>query len=156
MENAQPGCSCVSSQKAKRHVLGQGERILVKNLYEGLRIRHSEMTVREVIELCAELIKLSERTVYRVIKQVEVSEAKAKVGRKKITVDNDTKAAIRRKIHGFFFRNEIPTTQKMLKEVQSDISLPNLSRQVFLRTLREMNFRHLKRNRKSVLIEKTK
>lgn len=67
---------------------------------------------------------------------------------------DDTKYAIRRKIHGLFFKNEIPTIKKLLTEIQSDVTLTNISRRVFLRTLHEMNFRYLKGNRKSVLIEK--
>lgn len=156
MENAEAGCSYTPAAKVKRHVLCQAERVVVNNVYEGLRAMHSEKSRREVITLCAKLTKFSERTVNRVVKKVEVTAPRVRGSPKKFILDNDTKCAIRRKIHGFFFKNEIPTVKKMLTEIESDVTImPNISRRVFLRTLREMNFRYLKRNRKSALKEKS-
>lgn len=58
------------------------------------------------------------------------------------------------KFMDFFFQNEIPTLKKILNEIKKDSSLPKVSLRILKRTLREMNFRFLKRNRKSLLIEK--
>lgn len=54
----------------------------------------------------------------------------------------------------FFFKNEIPTLKKIKREINNDTSLPKISLRVLKRTLKEMSFRYLKRNRKSLLIEK--
>ncbi|KAJ8977112.1 hypothetical protein NQ317_005240 [Molorchus minor] len=54
----------------------------------------------------------------------------------------------------FFFKNELPTLNKIAAAVAQDENLSKLSRKLLLRTMHEMNFHHLKRNRKSLLIEK--
>lgn len=48
----------------------------------------------------------------------------------------------------------MPTLNKIKAEVNADNSLPKISFGVLKRTLRDLNFRYLKRNRKSFLIEK--
>lgn len=154
MEDAVAEGSRDRGVNTKRHILTTRGRILVKNVYEGLRAKFSDMSVRSTVEFCAELTNFSVITVYRVLKKVEESPRPVTSGRQKIAFDNDTKYAIRRKVHEFFFRNEIPTLKKILTAVKSDDDLPDMSENVLHRTLREMNFRHLKRNRKSVLIEK--
>ncbi|KAJ8981511.1 hypothetical protein NQ317_011747 [Molorchus minor] len=59
--------------------------------------------------------------------------------------------------HLWIFLNELPTLNKIEAAVARDENLPKVSRKLLLRTRHEMNFHHLKRNRKSLLlIEKTK
>lgn len=60
--------------------------------------------------------------------------------------------AVRRKVHSFFARNEIPTLEKVLVAVNEDHDLPHFSRTNLWRVLRSMNFRFLRRQRKSKLI----
>lgn len=154
--NAESACS--APKKAKRGHLSSGEKQMIKDVYEGIRIRNTDMTVSDAVELCAGLTKVSVRTVYNVLKKKDMDDSRMKPvekrGRKAIVVDDDTKFAIRRKVHAFYFRNEIPTLKKIAAACAEDNSLPQLSRYVIWRTLREMNFRYLKRNRKSALIEK--
>lgn len=110
------------------------------------------------MKLCSSLTQVSVSSVYRAIKKsVEVNPKKKKIetrGRKKTEVDDDVKYAIRRKIHGFFFRNEIPTIKKIQATIAEDEDMPQLSDKVLRRTMHDMNFRFLKRNRKSMLVEK--
>lgn len=49
---------------------------------------------------------------------------------------------------------EVPSLKKISGAVAADATLPTISHRILRRTLREMNFRYLKRDRKSVLIEK--
>lgn len=143
--------------KKMRHCLTPNERAMVKSVYQGIRTRNPEMSVVDAVELCAGLTKVSIRTIFRILKDGGKEDKKQKgpkPGRKKIVLDNDTKYAIRRKIHGFFFRNEFPTLKKIMLEISTDDSLPKISYRVLKRTLREINIRYLKRNRKSILIEK--
>ncbi|KAJ8984300.1 hypothetical protein NQ317_012270 [Molorchus minor] len=49
---------------------------------------------------------------------------------------------------------ELPTLNKIEAAVAQDENLPKLSHKLHLRTMHEINFHHLKRNRKSLLIKK--
>ncbi|CAH1992238.1 unnamed protein product [Acanthoscelides obtectus] len=51
-------------------------------------------------------------------------------------------------------KNEIPTIDKILKQVNDDEDLPNFKRSTFHKLLKELDFRFLKTGRNSLLIEK--
>lgn len=145
--------------KRKRPNLTPEEKTMIKNVFDGLRDRDENVSVGDAILVCSELTKVSERSVRRVISNnkqpVELNQvAPEKRGRKKLILDEDVQYAIRRKIHSFYFKNELPTIKKIIGVVAEDDTLPKISRDVLLRTLRQMNFRFLKRNRKSLLVEK--
>ena len=48
-------------------------------------------------------------------------------------LDNFDQTAIQLKVHKFFRRNEVPTIDKLLKEVNDDPRLPNFKRSTFHR-----------------------
>ena len=159
-------------KKFKRKNLNLGECEMIKNVYEGIREKWPNMLVEDAVEMCGFFTKVCSRTIYPVLKKnrehvkenIEKQDLQCNKnsheirneirGRPKVTLDQHTKYAIRRKIHGYFFRNEIPTIQKILQAIREDDSLPKISLRILLRTLREMNIKYLKRNRKSALIEK--
>lgn len=62
------------------------------------------------------------------------------------------KNAIRRKVHEFYFNNELPTLNKVLQVVNADKNLPNFKRSTFHALLKELNFTHTVQYRN--LIEK--
>ncbi|XP_023312011.1 uncharacterized protein LOC111692311 isoform X2 [Anoplophora glabripennis] len=64
------------------------------------------------------------------------------------------KNSIRRIVHSFFFKNEIPTLDKILTEIKSRQDLPQMSRSSLYKFMKQINFKYLKRSRKSVLIER--
>jgi len=65
------------------------------------------------------------------------------------------KNAIRQKIHGFWFRREIPTLQKILTAVNDDPSLPNLKRTSLRTILKHLSFVYTKTTRNSALTERS-
>lgn len=69
-------------------------------------------------------------------------------------IDDFDKNAIRRKVHQFFFRNEIPTVDSVLREVNADNDLPKFKRTTFYKLLKKLNFKFEKRGRKSLLIDR--
>lgn len=152
-----------SEPKRRRKNLSDGEKDMVYFVYSGLKERHTDMIKNDLVTLCSDLTRVSARTVYNILKEKKDNHNESKNcdnnselrrGRKAIELDEDTKYAIRRVFHGFFFKNEIPTIQKVKMALDSDESMPKISRGVLLRTLRHMNIRYQKRNRKSHLIEK--
>lgn len=151
--NSEPGI------KRKRHNSTPEEKTMIRHVFEGLRAREQNMNVSELVTLCSILTKVSEASVYRIIKtrnetnDINTSKAKTR-GRKQIKLDDTTKQVIRRAVHEFYIKKELPTVKKITSSLQSNENLPKISRRVLLRTLREMNFRYLKRKRNSTLIEK--
>jgi len=69
-------------------------------------------------------------------------------------IDDFNKNAIRQKIHGLWFRNEIPTIKKIVQAINDDPDLPNLPSTSLRRVLKELNFEFTKRNRNSALTER--
>lgn len=151
--------------KRRRANMSMGEKIIINNVYKGLRARDDTLNVAGAVSLCSELTQVSERSIFRIIKERREDSIendvpnvptvkKEKRGRKRVCLDDDTRRGIRRHIHYFFFRNEIPNLEKITQRINDDDSLPQISSRVLKRTLHEMNFRFMKRSRKSALIEK--
>jgi len=69
-------------------------------------------------------------------------------------VDDFDKNAIRQKIHAFWFRREIPTLAKMIRSVNDDSDLPNITRTSFQRLLKSMQFEYTKKDGCSALTER--
>nr|CAH7764962.1 unnamed protein product [Callosobruchus chinensis] len=120
------------------------------------------MLVEELVQKVAVISEISRTSVYRIVREYRsnhsLSEPKAYPSRKKITeaIDDFDRCAIRRKVHSFFFRNKLPTVDKILKDVNEDTDLPNCKRTTFYQLLKELDFRFLKRGRNSLLLEKEK
>ncbi|XP_050295356.1 uncharacterized protein LOC126735393 [Anthonomus grandis grandis] len=140
-------------KKVKKH-LTMGEHAMVKTVYESIRAQNPDLCAEDAANFCGSLTKLCPRTVFRSLKVNNKKQKKETRGRKKIVLEDDIKYILRRKVHSFFFRNEMPTLKKIKAEVDDDDSLTKISLGVLKRTLRGLNFRYLKRNRKSFLIEK--
>lgn len=62
-------------------------------------------------------------------------------------IDEFNKNAIQQKIHGFWFRKEIPTLQKILTAVNDDPSLPNLKCTSLRTILKDLSFVYTKKTR---------
>lgn len=69
-------------------------------------------------------------------------------------IDDFDKNAIRQKIHGFWFRGEIPTLRKIVNAIDEDPDNTSLPRTSLQRILKELNFEYTKRNRNSALTER--
>ena len=71
------------SETAKSHVSSNGVRLIVNNVYSEFRVDNPGISVREAVRLCAKYTKVSERTIFRIIKEVEVKEKPPLGGGKK-------------------------------------------------------------------------
>ncbi|KAH6940313.1 hypothetical protein HPB50_026640 [Hyalomma asiaticum] len=65
-------------------------------------------------------------------------------------------AALRRKVHGYFMRNEMPTAEKLRNDVISDtdMDMPTISTRTMQRMLNDLGFLFRKRKRNSALLER--
>lgn len=69
-------------------------------------------------------------------------------------VSDFEKNIIRRKVHQFFFTNELPTRDNILMEVNNDPDIPNFKTLTFHKLLMKLNLKYQKRERNSLLINR--
>jgi len=69
-------------------------------------------------------------------------------------IDDFNKIAIRKKIHAYWLKREIPTIQKIIWAFKKDSGLPNLSQSSLYQVLKELNFKYSKSKQNRALIER--
>jgi len=67
---------------------------------------------------------------------------------------SDFEKNIRRKVHQFFFTNELPTRDNILMEVNNDPVIPNFKTLTFHKLLMKLNLKYQKCERNSLLINR--
>ncbi|XP_063382868.1 uncharacterized protein LOC134669294 [Cydia fagiglandana] len=173
MDDNKPGSSRPSSlltfpsPKKKRPKTGQlssSEKTVLVNVYKYVeetwpKDKYPYKT--EIVQKTAEIVGVSTPTVYSVLKEykthgrVQSPPPPATKPSLVNALDEIELGGIRRKVHQFYFANEIPSIDKMLDAVNSDESLPNFSRTSFFKVLKKLGFKYSKRNRKSMLIDRS-
>ncbi|CAG4925316.1 unnamed protein product [Colias eurytheme] len=53
-------------------------------------------------------------------------------------IDDFTKSAIRKKVHAFFIKGELPTLNKVLSAINEDDTLPNFKRSTFQKIIKHL------------------
>ncbi|KAL1483563.1 hypothetical protein MTO96_033103 [Rhipicephalus appendiculatus] len=115
----------------------------------------------------ADMLGASERTEFRVREEVKASHfsggilttasrkrpRNADKRRRSAKFDSFTLCALRSCVHDFFRHNEIPTVEKITTEFAERMELPSLRRCTVRRLLVEIDFKHEKRSRHSLLID---
>lgn len=109
------------------------EKQRILNVFENF-LKES-VSANKAVQKAAIYLKVSTRSIWRIIKekrtQKVLSSPKKPPGRS-LLLDDFEKNAIRRKVHSFFFRNEVPTLDKLYSEVRSDEDLPKLADLVYI------------------------
>jgi len=140
--------------------VGSGRKLDIVNLYKRKKQQQPDMKYKEMIASISEDIGIGKRTAITTIseynntgqlKSLCKTKIRAKINDK---IDDVDKNAIRQKIHGFWFRGEIPISMKMVTAIDEDPDIPSLSRTSLQRILKELNFEYTKRNRNSALTER--
>lgn len=166
---AQPGPSGLltfSSPKKKRtkkipfHTM---DKEVVLNVFKHLEESYPQDTYpckKSLMDKTAEITGTSVRSVYRIVREkkqtghVESPPKPAKRHAIMDDLDDIELGAIRRIVHTFYFNNELPTIDKVLNVVNADESLPDFKRTTFYHVLKKLQFKYVKRNRKSLLIDR--
>ncbi|XP_056648364.1 uncharacterized protein LOC130452887 isoform X2 [Diorhabda sublineata] len=160
--DATPSTSGLCYPPKRRKLISLGhlslnEKQSMINLYKQI------LTDQPKIKLTAAVSKIvtngiAKSTVYRTIKEYfdifpyfgtgTVVSPKHSGGRPGLvkTFDETSKNIIRRIVHGFFFKNDIPTLNKILNEIKKNTDLQNVSRSSLYKLMKEINFRYLKRS----------
>lgn len=144
--------------------LRSSAKVIVMNIYHKLKEQHPEKSQKDVVQLVSNLSGVSVASINRMQHEFQVKGVLSTPGKKRPSsagkatrvnkYDEFTLSAIRRKVHFFYKRNEIPTAAKIMKVVNEDNELPTLSVRTVQRLLGDLGFVFRKRSRTSALIER--
>ncbi|XP_072397434.1 uncharacterized protein [Diabrotica undecimpunctata] len=152
-----------SPPKKRRVHLGHlstNEKQCIINMYKQIKSDNSGMKITATVAKIKQATGVANSTIYRTIKEYKqtgtVRCSKNIGGQPSIlaTYDEKVKTSIRQIVHSFFFKNEMPTLNKILSEVNNRPDLPNMCRSLLYKFLKQINFKYLKRSRTSILIER--
>lgn len=144
-------------KRTSRSPLSLNEKNIILNVYHALDHQNPSTSVVRITEMCSQMTGVSQSTIYKILREEKCGNVKSprtSTGRKKIIFLECEKQVIRRIVHSFYFKKEIPTLDKVLTEIKNQENMPPISRDMLWKTLKEMNFVYEKQNRKSLLIEK--
>lgn len=147
-------------KRPKRKYLSKMEKHMILNTYKSETETNANVLISDIVSKVAYTTGTSDSSVYRVIREYktthELHSPKKTKRRETIIdkIDDFDRNAIRKKVHEFYFRNELPTIDKVLKVVNEDDDLPNFSRSSLYRLLKHLNFKYVKRGRDSTLIDR--
>uniref|UniRef100_A0A1Y1JY26 Tc1-like transposase DDE domain-containing protein n=2 Tax=Photinus pyralis TaxID=7054 RepID=A0A1Y1JY26_PHOPY len=140
--------------------LSISEKQCILNLYKQILTDDPGTKMVTIVAKIAEAAGIAKSTVYRTIKEYKktgaVTPSKRSGGRPPLVsqFEESTKTSVRQIIHNFFYHSELPTLDKILKEINSREDLPQMCRSSLYKLMKQINFKYLKRSRKSVLIER--
>ncbi|CAH1961997.1 unnamed protein product [Acanthoscelides obtectus] len=152
-------CSPPRKRSKKRQLSAEMKEVIL-NIYKMEREENEASTIKEIVVKVSHKVGVCRASVFNVLRQYKknhtFSEPMTSKHRKSIvkSLDEADKHAITRKVHEFFFRNEIPTIDKVLQEVNGDTTLPNFKRSTFHALLKHLNFKLKKRGRNSLLLDR--
>nr|CAH7765939.1 unnamed protein product [Callosobruchus chinensis] len=128
----------------KRHLSVEVKIIL--NVYKHELEDSADVTINEIVQKVADKVGTCRASVFNVLKEYKdshsFSEPRTNQNRTSLIelVNDADRHAFRRKVHEFFFRNEIPSIDKVLRVVNEDPDLPT--------------FKWQKRGRNSALVDR--
>ncbi|KAJ8913262.1 hypothetical protein NQ315_012880 [Exocentrus adspersus] len=112
----------------------------------------------ELIDRCLDYTGACKTSIYKILREEnvygKVQPPKPKSGGEKIVVNEDAKYAIRRAVHEFFRRNELPTLNKVLLAIRENEVILKMGKDTLAKTLKTVNFTYGKVDRKCILIER--
>lgn len=143
---------------SKNSPLSLSEKVIILNVHDCIKHDYPSFTVLEIVERCSRMTGIGKSTIFKLLRERKVAgqveSPKQKPGRPTKVLDENTKCIIRRTVHFFYFKKEIPTLDKILMELGRDDSIPLISRKLLWKTLKNMDFAWEKHNRKALLLER--
>lgn len=134
------------------------------NSFAQLRAEKPFTPVTEIVKRVSELSGIASSSIHKFRKQalgLQHFKTPGKVRPNRVgrytrskLLDGFTIVAIRQKVHDFFRRNESPTVEKVLAEINKDNSLPNFKRVSLYRLFKDLGFQYVRGKRRSMLIDR--
>lgn len=150
-------------KKRKMSHLSENEKFMIINVFKFVKNTWPADKYQSKLEMkdkTADILGVSKSSVYRVLKEyVETDTVKPAASPKKRLsviekVDDFDKSCIRKIVHGFYLKGELPTTKKVLQAVNADETLPNLGLTSLKKILKHLKFKYVKRSRNNCLIDR--
>jgi hypothetical protein len=129
---------------ANNSPLSVNEKLIILKVHDCIKYDYPKFTVQETVDRCSRMTGVGKSTVFKLLrgrkKAGQVEPPKKSSGRPVKVLDENTKSVIRRKVHSFYFKKEIPTLDKILTELGQDDSIPLITKKLLWTTLRNMDF----------------
>lgn len=156
------------SKNKSGHILNSDSRNMIFHCYMYWRNREPERSVEDTSKFITDMLGVGERTVFRVREEVKASDfsggklmtalrkrpCNGDERRRNVKFDSFTLCAMRSCVHDFFRRIEILSVDKISAEFSERMELSSLRRCTVRRVLVDIGFKHEKRSRNSLLIDR--
>ncbi|KAL4152979.1 hypothetical protein QTP88_000812 [Uroleucon formosanum] len=141
-------------------LVGSRQKLMIINLYKTKMLQQPKLTIKEVVKIISKELGIGQRTAQLTIAEYKNEKTVRSPDKTKIRatfkekIDDFERDAIRRKVHEFWFRKQLPTLDKILIAVNEDPDLNTYKRSTLHLIVRDLNFVYVKRGRNSALIER--
>ncbi|XP_050507733.1 uncharacterized protein LOC126885278 [Diabrotica virgifera virgifera] len=129
-----------------RH-LSSNEKQFIINMYKQIKIDDPGMKITAMVAKIKQATGVANSTIYRTIKEYKQTgtvRCPKNIGGRPAVLsryDEKVKTSVRQIVHSFFFKNEMPTLNKILSEVNNRPDLPNMCRSTLYKFLKQINFK---------------
>lgn len=150
-------------KKRKMSHFSQSEKEMIINVFKYVKESwpaDKYFSKQELKDKTADILGISKSAVYRFLKEyTETDTVKPAASPKKRLslmerVDDFDKSCIRRIVHSFYLKGELPTVRKVLQVLNADESLPNMGLTSLKKILKHLKFKYVKRRRNNGLIDR--
>ncbi|KAL4091106.1 hypothetical protein QTP88_025846 [Uroleucon formosanum] len=162
---AKKGDSSRSRSPVKRNPKGKrvdsSKRLMIINAYKSKLETDPEKSLRTLRDEISRELGIGSSTISKTITvynrlKIVISPNKTRVkSSARIIFDEFQKNLVRRYVHSFWLKREIPTLDKIYQVVSKDESLPKISRSSLFRVLKDMGFKYSKRGKNGAITEIT-
>lgn len=132
---------------------------MIINLYKTKMLQQPTLRIKEVVKIISKELGIGQRTTQSTIAEYKNEKTVRSPNKTKIRatfkekIDDFERDAIRRKVHEFWFRKQLPTLDKIVIAVNENPGLNTYKRSTLHLIIRDLNFAYVKRGRNSALIE---
>ena len=133
---------------------------MIINFYKTKMSQQQTLIIKEVVKIISKELGIGQRTAQSTIAEYRNDKTVRSPDKTKIRaifkdkIDDFERDAIRRKVHEFWFRKQLPTLNKILVAVNEDPDLHTYKRSTLHMVIRDLNFVYVKHGRNSALIER--
>ncbi|XP_060881942.1 uncharacterized protein LOC132953567 [Metopolophium dirhodum] len=152
-----------SSSPVKKNAKGKrvdsSKRLTIINAYKSKLEADPEKSISTVRQEISKELGIGTTTISKTImvynrSKIVISPSRTRVKASALMIFEEfERNVVRRHVHSFWFKRQIPTIDKIYKTVSSDASLPPISKPNLFRLLKDMGFKNNKRGRNSALTE---
>ncbi|XP_048345214.1 uncharacterized protein LOC125428705 [Sphaerodactylus townsendi] len=162
---AEKSPQCYFKLHRKGQTIRSQTQQIILNVYSRIREKHPSLTVEECAEETSRLTGMPSAAIHRAKKLWHTTGGvlgtpgkkrprRSETKRRDVKCDSISCCAIRGIVHKYFFKNEPPTLNKILNDVNSDPDLPCISKTTLHRILRDIGFAYNRRHRNCTLTDK--